>query len=155
MHSIILSPGKFTARSAEKLLFELYSKRLPHGIELREIDNRSTLPPLTQRELEGSLLLKAIPAGAPVIALDEKGKALTSLEFAKLLESLSMTKKPPLYFAIGGAYGLATGVKQRADTLLSFGSVTWPHMLMRVLVAEQLYRAYTILSGHPYHKGDL
>ena len=101
---------------------------------------------------EGALLSKAIPSGAAVIALDEHGTLQTSPDFSQNLARIRDQAPPELIFVIGGADGLAPEVLARADAKLSFGKMVWPHMLARVMLTEQLYRAASILSGGPYHR---
>ncbi len=105
-------------------------------------------------EAEGALILQAVPKGAALVALDERGQTMTSPEFAALLSRLAETGTRDLAFAIGGADGHSAAVRDQADTLLSFGKMVWPHMLARVMLAEQLYRGASILAGSPYHRGD-
>jgi 23S rRNA (pseudouridine1915-N3)-methyltransferase len=88
-----------------------------------------------------------------VVALDERGKSLDSSAFATLLGRWQDEGLGDLAFVIGGAEGLSPAVLERADLALSFGQMTWPHLLVRVLLAEQLFRAQCILDGHPYHRG--
>ena len=101
---------------------------------------------------EGALLSKAIPSGAAVIALDEHGTLQTSPDFSQNLARIRDQAPSELIFIIGGADGLAPEVLARADAKLSFGKMVWPHMLARVMLTEQLYRAASILSGGPYHR---
>ena len=101
---------------------------------------------------EGALLSKAIPSGAVVIALDEHGILQASPDFAQNLARIRDQAPSELIFVIGGANGLAPEVLARADAKLSFGKMVWPHMLARVMLTEQLYRAASILSGGPYHR---
>ena len=101
---------------------------------------------------EAALLSRQIPEGAAVIALDERGRILTSPQFAEALGRFRDHGRPEAVFLIGGADGLDPALRDRADLLLSFGAMVWPHMLARVMLAEQLYRAATILSGGPYHR---
>ncbi|MGY9028565.1 MAG: 23S rRNA (pseudouridine(1915)-N(3))-methyltransferase RlmH [Rhodobacterales bacterium] len=101
---------------------------------------------------EGALLSKAIPSGAAVIALDEHGTLQTSPDFSQNLARIRDQAPSELIFVIGGADGLAPEVLARADAKLSFGKMVWPHMLARVMLTEQLYRAASILSGGPYHR---
>lgn len=101
---------------------------------------------------EGVLLARTIPAGAAVIALDERGREMTSPDFAGLLASFRDAGRPDAALLIGGADGLAPNLRNGADAVLSFGPMVWPHMLVRVMVAEQLYRAASILAGAPYHR---
>ena len=101
---------------------------------------------------EGALLSKAIPSGAAVIALYEHGTLQTSPDFSQNLARIRDQAPSELIFVIGGADGLAPEVLARADAKLSFGKMVWPHMLARVMLTEQLYRAASILSGGPYHR---
>lgn len=101
---------------------------------------------------EAVLLKKAIPASAVVICLDERGKTLTSPAFADRLRGWADQGRSDLAVLIGGADGLGSDLVDRADLVLSFGRMVWPHMLARVMLAEQLYRAATILTGGPYHR---
>ncbi len=101
---------------------------------------------------EGRLLLHAIPDNARVIALDARGKALDSEGLAGLLSATADSGAAELTFLIGGADGFDPAVVKRADRLLSLGPMTWPHMLVRAMLAEQLFRAQSILTGHPYHR---
>lgn len=101
---------------------------------------------------EGDLILNAIPKGATVIALDERGKKMRSTSFAEKIRNYQDQGSTNLVFLIGGADGYDPKVKERAQLKISFGQLTWPHMMMRAMLAEQLYRASTILQGHPYHK---
>ncbi|EPX87544.1 hypothetical protein ruthe_00407 [Rubellimicrobium thermophilum DSM 16684] len=102
---------------------------------------------------EGAALLARLPRGAFAIALDERGETMTSPAFAGLLASLRDQGRPEAAFLIGGADGHGEALRARADRLLSFGPMVWPHMLARAMLAEQLYRAATILAGSPYHRG--
>lgn len=101
---------------------------------------------------EAALLTRVLPKGALVCAMDENGKRLTSPDFANQLGQWRDQGCSDLAFVIGGADGLATELRQRADFELSFGAMVWPHMLARVMLSEQLYRAVTILAGGPYHR---
>lgn len=136
----------------EQTLFETYRKRLGWSLDVREIDLRKKLSDAERQRAEGEAILDAVPAGCPLIALDEAGKTLDSRGLAQWIEDKSVHGSSRLALAIGGADGLSAQVKQRADLLLSFGRLTWPHMLVRTLVAEQIYRVEMILKGHPYHR---
>ncbi len=114
-----------------------------------EIDERKARDATTQ----SARLLEAIPPGAHAVALDERGEALASDAFARLLAGLRDGGTPACAFLIGGADGHDEAVRARADRLLSLGPMVWPHMLARVMLAEQLYRAASILAGTPYHRG--
>lgn len=101
---------------------------------------------------EAPLLEGAIPKGAVIVALDERGSLLSSPKFAEKLAHWRDDGRGDVALVIGGADGLATDLRNRADLKLSFGAMVWPHMLARVMLAEQLYRAATILAGSPYHR---
>lgn len=106
----------------------------------------------TRKREEAALLEKALPDGAVLLLLDERGKALDSEAFASLIGHYRDQGKRDMLVAIGGADGLDPALYQRADATICLGKLTWPHQLVRILIAEQLYRAVTILSGHPYHR---
>jgi len=120
------------------------------------------LGPVTEHEVEdrkgggvaaeGVLLTKALPQGAALCVLDERGKTLSSPEFAQAIAGWRDAGRQDAAFVIGGADGVDPALRQRADLVISFGRLVWPHMLVRVMLAEQLYRAATILSGSPYHR---
>jgi len=137
-------------------LYDHYAGRLGHGLlgglTLREVEERRPLSPEELRRREAELLLGALPEGARLMALDERGQTLTSADFAALLGRWRDDGVQDLAFAIGGAGGLDASVRQAAALTLSLGAMTWPHLLSRALLAEQLYRAQSILAGHPYHR---
>jgi 23S rRNA (pseudouridine1915-N3)-methyltransferase len=120
------------------------------------------LGPVTEHEVEdrkgggmaaeGALLSRAIPEGAALCVLDERGKVLSSPEFALALAGWRDGGRQDAAFVIGGADGIVPSLRARADLAISFGRMVWPHMLVRVMLAEQLYRAATILAGSPYHR---
>ena len=101
---------------------------------------------------EGALLSRAIPEGAALCVLDERGKVLSSPEFAQALAGWRDGGRQDAAFVIGGADGVDPDLRARADLVISLGRMVWPHMLARVMLAEQLYRAATILAGSPYHR---
>lgn len=101
---------------------------------------------------EAALLDRAIPAGATVCALDERGKIISSPAFANKLGTWRDQGVSDLAFVIGGADGIEPALRSRADFALSFGQMVWPHILVRVMLAEQLYRAASILANSPYHR---
>ena len=101
---------------------------------------------------EAALLSRAVPAGAVIATLDERGRALSSPDLAEMLARWRDAGRQDAAFVIGGADGLDPALRDRADLVLSFGAMVWPHMLVRVMLAEQLYRAATILAGSPYHR---
>ncbi|WP_274627541.1 23S rRNA (pseudouridine(1915)-N(3))-methyltransferase RlmH [Arvimicrobium flavum] len=115
------------------------------------MESRAASPAERQRE-EAERLNSQFPAGSAIILLDERGKNVSSQQFADRLAGFRDAGHKALALAIGGPDGHAAGLRDRADFVLSFGALTWPHQLVRIMLAEQLYRAVTILSGHPYHR---
>ena len=101
---------------------------------------------------EAALLEKAIPSGALICCLDERGKVMSSPDFADQLGQWRDRGRQDVAFVIGGADGIDPALRERADALLSFGKMVWPHMLVRVMLSEQLYRAASIFAGAPYHR---
>ena len=147
----ILAMGKWK-KGAEKDLFDTYCARMRPAPVLKELDVRKKLSGPELKQAEADLLLNAVPNGAVVVALDERGKTISSRDFAGKIGQWQDRGVGDIAFIIGGADGLDETVRQRADLLISFGSMTWPHMLVRPMLAEQLFRADAILSGHPYHR---
>ena len=121
-------------------------------LEAVEVSESSARRPADRMQEEAKALQKWWIEGSRRVVLDERGKMFTSGEFAKRLAALRDTGAPATLFIIGGADGLAEHVRGEADLILAFGAATLPHQLVRVLLAEQIYRALTILSGHPYHR---
>jgi 23S rRNA (pseudouridine1915-N3)-methyltransferase len=117
-----------------------------------EVEERRSLPPEQLKLREGELILGALPAGVPFVALDERGTQWSSRALAKRIAAWRDQGGSQLVFAIGGADGLHRAVLDRADVILALGSMTWPHLLVRGMLLEQLYRAQQILAGHPYHR---
>ena len=136
----------------ERDLFDLYAARLTPPPEMREVEEKRNLPPAKLKAREGELLLGAIPDGAMVVALDERGRRLSSMKFSETLARWRDDGVRDVAFVIGGADGLDGCVLDRANLVLALGEMTWPHMLVRGLITEQIYRANAILSGHPYHR---
>ncbi len=114
---------------------------------------RQRLPAAALKAREAELILEALPPGDRLVALDERGAAWSSQALAGRLGRWRDDGLPELAFAIGGAEGLDAAILNRADAILSFGPMTWPHRLVRGMLLEQLYRAQQILAGHPYHRG--
>lgn len=133
-------------------LYRDYAGRLAWPLTLKEVEERRALPPARRLAAEAKLLSEAIPKTARVVALDERGRALSSAELARTIARWRDDGAADIAFVIGGADGLDPELKKRASLLLSLGPMTWPHLLCRALLAEQLYRAQSILSGHPYHR---
>jgi len=134
----------------EAALFTRYADRMRPKLTLTEIpEARGAAAEIKRRE--STALLAALPSTAFAIALDQSGETPDSARLAVLLERwLGLGR--PICFLIGGAEGLDTTVLARADFALSLGAMTWPHFLVRAMLAEQLYRARTIAAGHPYHR---
>ena len=134
----------------EAALFTRYADRMRPKLGLTEIPEARGAPAEIKRR-EGAALLGALPGGAFVVVLDQGGEALNSARLAVLLDRWLASGRP-VCFLIGGAEGLDASVLARADVTLSLGALTWPHFLVRAMLAEQLYRARAIAAGHPYHR---
>lgn len=137
---------------AARALFRDYAARLTPPLELREIEIKKRLPPDELKLREGEGLLAAVPRGAAVVVLDERGGVMDSVALSKWIERTRDQGVADAAFLIGGADGHSDAVRARADLVLSLGAMTWPHMLVRALIAEQLYRSQCLLAGHPYHR---
>lgn len=145
MKVLILAIGKCRPSSPEAQLINEYVKRSGWDINFKIKDNA------TQAE-EARFLQENIPAGAKVIVLDERGENIKSLELAEKVKNWQLNGCSELCFIIGGADGHLDSTRNKADLLLSFGKLTLPHMLMRAVLTEQIYRIQKILEGHPYHR---
>ena len=154
MRIIISAVGKFggSKNVPERVLFDHYYGRINGSFNLKEVEEKRRLPDREKKQSEGALLLKSVPDGAFVVALDEKGKSLSSVEFSKKIGAWQDDGVRDAVFIIGGADGHAKDVLKRANFKLSLGALTWPHLLVRGLLAEQIFRAQSILTGHPYHR---
>jgi 23S rRNA (pseudouridine1915-N3)-methyltransferase len=149
----ILAGGRWKAGDPACAMFDDYVRRLPWPVALSEIDPRIGDPARRQAaESAGIVAAAATPPGRVLIALDGRGRDLASEDFAARIQTWQDEARPALVFAIGGADGLTDEVRRAADLVLSFGKMTWPHLLARAMLAEQLYRASSILAGHPYHR---
>jgi len=123
------------------------------GFDVIEFGESRASSPASRKSDEAKALRAALPQGI-VVALDERGKSIGSEAFAGQVGRWRDDGRPAASFVIGGADGLDPAFVQSADLVLSFSPMVWPHQLVRIMLAEQLYRATTILSGHPYHRGD-
>ena len=135
---------------------ETYSSRLSHYVpfsvcEIPELKNTSALTRTQIKEREGELILKAIKPTDRVILLDERGKEYLSVEFAEEIRRLSLAGGKDIVFVIGGAYGFSEAVYARSVGKISLSRMTFSHQMVRTIFAEQLYRAFTIIKGEPYH----
>lgn len=126
------------------------------GPDLLVVEAPRAMEGTVRQEREGALLGQSLPDRSRVVVLDERGRDTSSLELARLIEGERDGGAPALSFLIGGADGLAPSltesVRPRTAARIAFGRATWPHMMVRLMVAEQLYRSATILTGHPYHR---
>ena len=136
--------------------FQEYARRMPPEVrvelvELKPEERGAGKNEARAKAVEGERLIAAVPDGGTLLALDERGKAVTTKGLSVMLGEWMRDASHPV-FAIGGADGLSDDVKARADKLISLSALTLPHQLVRVVLAEQLYRAWTILARHPYHR---
>lgn len=151
LHIHIAAVGR-ARRGPEQALFEHYADRLRWPLTVTQVQERRKRTGEELKAAEAALLLEAVPKGAVVVALDERGRELSSPDFAQRLERWRDQGRSDIAFIIGGADGLHPTVRERADLVIALGRMTWPHMLVRALLAEQIYRAQAILEGHPYHR---
>lgn len=145
MKVTILAIGKCKKNSPEAQIIAEYVKRSNWDIVIKEKDNST-------QEDEAVFLQSHIPSSAKIIVLDERGENLKSLELAQKIENWMLNGTSELCFLIGGADGHLQSTRDKADLLLSFGKLTLPHMLMRAVLSEQIYRMQSIISHHPYHR---
>jgi 23S rRNA (pseudouridine1915-N3)-methyltransferase len=146
----VLAIGK--AKGAEAEWGAEYLKRMGDAVVVREFAASKSLPSSDAQRAEAQLLLKALPPKCFVVLLDERGKDMSSREFAAKLSAWQDSGIGDLVFIIGGADGVTDEVRAKAGFTLGFGRLTWPHKLVRVMVLEQIYRAKQIIAGHPYHR---
>jgi 23S rRNA (pseudouridine1915-N3)-methyltransferase len=139
-------------RGPERDLYEHYANRIRWPLALRELEERRKLPPAQLILREGELLLGTVPAKAVLVALDRRGKVMDSAGFADRLARWRDDSVSDVAFLIGGADGHGGPLLKKAALVLSFGPMTWPHLLARAMLAEQIYRAQQLLAGHPYHR---
>jgi 23S rRNA (pseudouridine1915-N3)-methyltransferase len=149
---VVLSPGRFK-RGPEQELFDRYRERCPWKIELVELALKREVAAGELRAAESRLIEARLPAGRPVVLLDQVGELATSDQLAARLGRWRDDGAGGATFVIGGADGVDDDLRRRADWRLALGRLTWPHLLVRAMLAEQLYRAAAILAGHPYHRG--
>lgn len=159
MKLLLLAIGRLKA-GPERELVARYAERCVAGgrkigftgFEMREIDESRARRPEDRKAEEAAALAAVLPPGARKICLDERGKSFTSEEFSRKLGEWRDAGAPACALVIGGPDGLDPAFRDKADLTLAFGAMTWPHQIVRALAAEQLFRALTILSGHPYHR---
>ena len=146
MRVTILSVGHKMPAWIEQGVVE-YTRRMPPEVRVELVE----LKPGRDKDEEGRRILDALPSGATLLALDERGKSVTTQGLSVMLSEWMRDASHPA-FAIGGADGLSDAVKENAAKLVSLSALTLPHQLVRVVLAEQLYRAWSILARHPYHR---
>ena len=159
MRILVLAIGRLK-QGPERELAAAYRKRAAtagrqfgwRDVEIVEIRESRAQDAERRRVEESIALANVIPEGAVVAALDERGENLDSPELAALLREWRAENRAAVAFIIGGADGLAPNLVERARLRLAFGAATWPHQFVRIMLLEQLYRAGTILAGHPYHR---
>lgn len=155
MKITLLTIGKTTFSFASQGE-ELYQKRLQFYVPFRRVDipqlkNAASLSREEIKIKEGELILKALKPEDEVILLDERGKEYDSISWASVLEKKMLSSGKDIVFVVGGAYGFSQAVYQRADDKLSLSKMTFSHQIVRLIFLEQLYRAFTIIKGEPYH----
>jgi 23S rRNA (pseudouridine1915-N3)-methyltransferase len=155
MKITLLTVGK-TDKDWVRQGLDIYVSRLKHYIpfnivEIPELKNVSALSKDQIKSKEGELILKSIRPTDDVILLDEKGKEYTSVEFARIIQDKISYAGKDIVFIIGGAYGFSEAVYQRANSKLSLSRMTFSHQMVRAIFVEQIYRAFTIMRGEPYH----
>ena len=145
MRATIIAIGKCKKNSPEADIIAEYIKRSGWTVVVKEMDNAT-------QSAEAEFLQNSIPNGAKVVVLDERGANLKSIELAAKVETWMLGGCSEICFLIGGADGHLQSTRDKADLLLSFGKLTLPHMLMRAVLSEQIYRIQTIINHHPYHR---
>jgi 23S rRNA (pseudouridine1915-N3)-methyltransferase len=159
MHLVVISIGRLK-QGPERELAERYRERFDdigrklgfRGLEIREISESRARDAATRIAEEAAAISAAVPEKSVLVALDERGDNIDSGAFARHLGRWRDEAVANAVFAIGGADGLSPDLRRKAKLRLAFGSATWPHQIVRVMLLEQIYRAATILAGHPYHR---
>ncbi len=160
MNLIVAAVGRMK-KGPERDLAERYRERATkagRGVGIQDVEvvevAESRAREANRRMIEESIALaQLIPDDAVTVVLDLRGESLDSARFTSILQRWRDNGRPAAVFVIGGADGLAPSLNEKADLRLAFGAATWPHQLVRIMLLEQLYRAVTILAGHPYHRG--
>jgi len=142
--------GKMRSPALQALMTE-YQKRIKWLITIKEVICNKPLPKEQLCKIEGEMLLTGCPEGF-VVALDEKGEHMSSKEFATLIDKVDKSNHKKLHFLIGGAYGHDNAILKKANKVISLSKLTFPHQMVRLILIEQIYRAFTINNNHPYHK---
>ena len=155
----LIAAGRLKAGAERDLVARYLSRAIAAArsvgviaIDMREIDESQARRPEDRKAEEARAMLTIVPSGSRLCVLDERGKAMTSPAFAADIGTARDGGSPHYAIVIGGPDGLDAGLRSRADLAVAFGAMTWPHQLVRVMACEQIYRAVTILAGHPYHR---
>jgi 23S rRNA (pseudouridine1915-N3)-methyltransferase len=159
MRIVVVAVGRLK-QGPERELAERFRKRAAdagRGVGLNSFDiveiKESRAGDAARRMLEESIAIaNVIPERAVIVIMDGRGESLSSGAFAGRLQGWRTEDKPAVVFIIGAADGLAPSLREKASLAIAFGAATWPHQLVRIMLLEQLYRAVTILAGHPYHR---
>jgi len=159
MRLVVISIGRLK-QGPERELSERYRERFDdlgrklgfRGLDIHEIPESRAGDAATRMTEEAAAISAAIPQKSVLVALDERGENLDSVAFARYLGRWRDDAVPNTIFAIGGADGLSPDLRRKAKLRMAFGSATWPHQLVRIMLLDQIYRAATILAGHPYHR---
>lgn len=155
MKTALLQTGKTTDRNIIEL-FDTYSGRIRKYsafdvITIPDLKNTKNMSVREQKEKEGLKIIQALKNDDYVVLLDENGKELRTVEFAEWIAKTNLTTSKRIVFVIGGPWGFSDDVYKRSDFKMSLSRMTFPHQLVRLLFIEQLYRAFTVLKGEPYH----
>ncbi|MCG6205872.1 23S rRNA (pseudouridine(1915)-N(3))-methyltransferase RlmH [Rhodopseudomonas sp. HC1] len=159
MRLTVIAVGKLK-QGPERDLVERYKTRFDdigrklgfRGLDIHELGESRARDAATRMAEEAAAISAAIPEGSVLVTLDERGQSLDSASFAAQLGRWRDASVPGTIFVIGGADGLSPELRRKAKLCLSFGAATWPHQMVRMMLLEQIYRAATILAGHPYHR---
>lgn len=146
MNLLIAAFGQIKSADPYYILYQQYLKRLPWKIALHELQDKTTC------KADSLVIMNHIPKNSYVFVLDESGKNYSSAEFAHQLQTQMLNGRSHFSFLLGSAFGFDQQVLQKADQVIALGKITLPHKLARITLIEQLYRAYTIINHHPYHK---
>ena len=151
MKITVIAVGKLRV-GPETMLVDHFAKRITWPFQILEVEEKKKRSVAKLKKSEANLLLKRCPSGSEIIALDQRGENISSMELATKFNNWQNTGSKEVCILIGRANGLDDIVRQRASFVISFGRLTWPHMLSRVMLTEQIYRAKQIIDGHPYHR---
>ncbi len=143
----LITVGKVKDKALQSLIYD-YQKQIKE-LEIIELEDEKTSDGM---EKEGLKILSKIAPDDYVISLAIEGKMMDSVEFSQLIDHVFTHQSSSIVFIIGGSYGLSDQIKSKSKQLISFSKMTFPHQLMRLILVEQIYRAFSILKGHPYHK---